>query len=93
VSRAAQERDEDKRDAYQAFVGANFRAEQLVFVDESGVNRIATKRTSAWAHTGTRARRRDYFVRGKRYVSTPIPYIVSVNTDQYQIFHSAGHVP
>lgn len=67
VSRDAQERDEYLRDAYQLYIGTNFRADQLVFVDESGVNRISSKRAYGWSHVDTRARRRDCFVRGKRY--------------------------
>lgn len=69
VSRIAQERSEEKRLAYKQYVGDHFLPEQLVFVDESGVNRIASKRSYAWSPVGTRARRRDFFIRGKRYVA------------------------
>lgn len=67
ICRTAQERSEEKRLAYKHYIG-QFLPEQLVFVDESGVNRIASKRSYAWSPTGTRARRRDFFIRGERYV-------------------------
>ncbi|KZP31943.1 hypothetical protein FIBSPDRAFT_723707, partial [Athelia psychrophila] len=57
----AQERDERQRDAYQLYLGPNFRADQLVFVDESGVNHVTSKRAYAWSPVGTRARHRDFF--------------------------------
>jgi hypothetical protein len=49
-------------------MGANYRADQLVFVDETGVNRHTGARTHGWAPCGERARRRDFFVRGVKYV-------------------------
>ena len=67
VSVSALEQNEDARSQYILTVGLNFSAEQLVFVDESACNRTATRRRCAWAPaTGNRARRHDYFVRGKR---------------------------
>ncbi|KZP25621.1 hypothetical protein FIBSPDRAFT_671214, partial [Athelia psychrophila] len=36
--KATQEHDEHKRNTYQLYVGSNFNPDQLVFVDESGVN-------------------------------------------------------
>lgn len=68
VTRTAIERNEDKRDQYQIFIAENFRPDQLVFVDESACNRITTKRPNAWSQMGVRACRRDYFIRGQRYV-------------------------
>jgi hypothetical protein len=47
-----------------------------VFLDESATNRHTAKRSKGWAPIGDRARRRDYFVRGQRYV-----VIVIVSTD------------
>jgi len=69
LSREAVERNENVRDAYHAFVGLNYRADQLVFVDESACNRHTTKRLLGWATLGNRAQRRDFFIRGQRCVS------------------------
>jgi len=43
VSCTAQEHDENMQDVYQAFISANFHAEQLIFVNESRVNQNATR--------------------------------------------------
>jgi hypothetical protein len=66
VSISALEQNEEARCQYLLTVGLNFTAEQLVFVDESACNRITTRRRCAWSPVGNRARRHDYFVRGKR---------------------------
>ena len=66
VSAPAIERNEERRANFQIHMAENYIAEQLVFVDESGCNRITTKRTHAWAPLGWRARWRDYFVRGQK---------------------------
>jgi len=66
VSISALEQNEDVRCEYLLTVGLGFSAEQLVFVDESACNRVTTRRWCAWAPIGNRARRHDYFVRGKR---------------------------
>lgn len=71
VTRPAKERDENDRAAYQLLIGHWYRADQLVFADESHVNRHVTRRAYAWAPTGDRARRRDFFVRGTRCVIMP----------------------
>ena len=49
-------------------IGEHYEARQLVFVDESATDRRTARRGYGWAPTGTRARRRDFFVRGKRQV-------------------------
>ena len=69
VSISALEQNEDARNEYLLTVGLGFSAEQLVFVDESACNRITTHRQCAWSPIGNRARRHDYFVRGKRQAS------------------------
>jgi len=77
VSISALEQSEDARCQYLLTVGLGFSAEQLVFVDESACNRLTTRRRCAWAPTGNRARRHDYFVRGKRCacsVSNSVPH-------------------
>ena len=66
VSISALEQNEDTRCQYLLTVGSGFSAKQLVFVDESACNRITARRPYAWAPIGTRAKRHDYFIRGKR---------------------------
>ena len=44
-------------------------AAELVFVDESAFNRRTTMRAFGWAPAGGRARRRDFFVKGVKYVN------------------------
>lgn len=66
VSVSALEQNEDIRAEYILTVGSHFSVEQLVFVDESACNRVTARRRCAWAPIGNRARRHDYFVRGKR---------------------------
>lgn len=63
----ALEWNEDTRCEYLLTVGSEYSAEQLVFVDESACNRITTRCRCAWAPAGNRARRHDYFIRGKRW--------------------------
>ncbi len=43
-----------------------YTAEQLVFVDESSVDRRTTYRGNAWSIRGTQAQRKAFFVRGRR---------------------------
>lgn len=50
-------------------VGEHFRPGHLVFADESHFNRISLRRSYGWAPRGNRARRRDFFIRGQKYVS------------------------
>ena len=66
VTRQALERNEDIRAEFQIHIAENYEPEQLVFVDETACNRTTTKRRYAWSPIGTRARRHDYFIRGKR---------------------------
>lgn len=67
VSRASIERDEVRRNMYQAAV-AEFPPETLVYLDESACNRHTSNRAYAWGPVGDRARQHDYFVRGTRCV-------------------------
>lgn len=46
----------------------NYRADQLVFVDESSCDRRTSYRGKAWAIQGQRAVRKAFFVRGKRQI-------------------------
>jgi hypothetical protein len=49
----------------------NYQAQQLVFVDETGVSCQTGARTHGWSPCGERARRRDFFIRGVRYSVLP----------------------
>jgi hypothetical protein len=60
VTRPAIERDENNRAAFKLVVGEHFRADQLIFADESHFNWITLRRPYAWAPRGNRARRRDF---------------------------------
>ncbi|KAG8926769.1 hypothetical protein FRC01_008402 [Tulasnella sp. 417] len=70
VTRDAAEQSEDARDRYLLQVG-QYDPEMLVFVDESAYNRHVSRRTYGWAPIGTRSRRRDFFIRGTRYLMLP----------------------
>jgi hypothetical protein len=65
LSRVAAERCEEKRLRYRAEIG-EYDPEQLIFVDESSVDRRTTYRNRAWSLRGTEAKHKAYFVRGKR---------------------------
>ena len=60
------EQNEDARCQYLLTVGSGFSAEQLVFVDESACNQITTRWPYTWSLISSRAKRHDYFIRGKR---------------------------
>lgn len=60
------ERNERKRLAFAVHMAENYRAEQLVFVDESACDRRTYFRNRAWALCGQPAYRKLHFVRGKR---------------------------
>lgn len=66
VTRDAAERDEEDRQRFQWIVGVGYRANQLVFVDESAADRRTTRRGFAWSPIGNRARIRDPLNRGLR---------------------------
>ena len=59
------ERNHEKRAEFLIRVG-EYEANQLVFVDESYVDRRLAARDYGWAPSGCRARRHDFFVRGTR---------------------------
>jgi hypothetical protein len=67
LTRVAAERSAEKCLDYIARIGA-YTPEQLVFVDESSVDRRTTYRGRAWSIRGTKAQRKAFFVRGRRYV-------------------------
>ena len=66
ASVSALEQNEDACCQYLLTVGSGFSAKQLVFVDESACNRITARRPYAWSPIGNRAKRHNYFIRGKR---------------------------
>ena len=65
LSRIAIERSAEKRATFAACIGT-YEANQLVFVDESAVDRRTTYRGRAWAICGRKATRKAFFCRGKR---------------------------
>ena len=66
LTRVAIERSAEKRADFAARIGT-YEAEQLVFVDESAVDRRTTYRGQAWAIRGRKAIRKAFFCRGRRY--------------------------
>ena len=68
IQRPAIEPDEVDRARYKMLVGEHFQPQHLVFADESHFNRLTLRRSYAWALRGSRARRRDFFIRGQKYV-------------------------
>lgn len=65
MTRIAAERAAEKRLDYVTRI-SQYQANQLVFVDESSVDRITTYRGRAWAIRGVAAQRKAFLVRGKR---------------------------
>lgn len=66
LSKKAIERLEFKRSAYCVLIGELYSREQLVFVDESAMDRRLTYRTHGWAMKGKRASKKGHFKRGKK---------------------------
>ena len=65
LTRTAIERSEEKRKDFAARIGV-YDPSQLVFVDESAVDRRTTYRGRAWAIRGHKATRKAFFCRGRR---------------------------
>jgi hypothetical protein len=65
MTRIAAERSAAKRLDYVARI-SRYEAHQLVFVDESSIDRRTTYRGHAWAIRGRAAQRKAFFVHGKR---------------------------
>ena len=65
LTRVALERSAEKRAEFAARIGT-YEPEQVVFVDESAVDRRATYRGRAWAIKGRKATRKAFFCRGRR---------------------------
>ena len=69
----AKERVEESRIKYAMDISQNYHPDQLVFVDESAMNRLTTRRDRGWAPVGCWSRQRDFFIRGTRYVCLCYP--------------------
>ena len=65
LTRDAIERNAELRADFAARIGT-YDADQLVFVDESAVDRRTTYRGRAWALRGKPATRKAFFCRGRR---------------------------
>ena len=78
ISRVAAECSAEKCLEYIGRISA-YEPRQLVFIDESSVDRRTTYRGRAWSIRGTKAQRKAFFVRGRQYVVTQFyqafPYI------------------
>jgi hypothetical protein len=68
ITRAAMERCIQQRTEYKTLLCDLYYSWQLVYVDESAADRRTTFRGMAWAVKGTRAVRKVFFVRGRRYI-------------------------
>ena len=67
-------------------MGATYQANQLVFVYETGVNRNSSSRRYGWALCGDRARCRDFFVRGTKFVAVSIViFIILIIVQRYSV--------
>lgn len=71
LTRLAIERDEEQRTLYQLHM-LMYDADELVFLDESAFNHRTMMRQFGWAPMGDRAWRRDFFVKGVKYVRTMV---------------------
>ena len=67
LSRIAIECSAEKQSEFAAHIGT-YEADQLVFVDESAVDRRTTYPGRAWAIRGRKATRKAFFCRGRRYI-------------------------
>jgi len=70
LTRIASERSEEKRLEYEARIG-RYEVEQLIFVDESSVDRRTTYRGYGWALRGEDAPINAFFCRGRRFSVLP----------------------
>jgi hypothetical protein len=58
---------------------SQYDASQLVFVDESSVDRRTTYRGRAWSICGTQAQRKVFFIHGRRYSIFLHSYLAKAN--------------
>ena len=71
ITRPALERNEQDRAEFCEIIAAHYRAEQLVFADESHFNRLTLRRPYAWSRRGERACRYEFSFRGTKYSMLP----------------------
>ena len=62
------EEHERLRREYKALIKTSYHPEQLVFVDESFSNLYPVYQRREWVPAGGRARRRDVFIEGRKFV-------------------------
>ena len=86
ISKDAAERNETLRSEYRLRMGELYLAHQLVCVDVSACDRRLYMRNKAYALEGLRACRKQYFARGKRYVSSIYDGCKSDMSVRYSIF-------
>jgi hypothetical protein len=67
MTKRAAEQSAEKRLEYISRI-SKYSPSQLVFVDESSVDRRTSYRGRAWSIRGTKAQRKAFFVRGRRCV-------------------------
>jgi len=70
ITRMAAERSVELRREYAARI-SRYEGNQLVFVDESAVDRRTSYRGRAWSISGTQAQRKAFFNRGRRFSVLP----------------------
>src|SRR6266516_5043745 len=70
LTKKAIQANEELRMAWLASIG-HYRAEQLIFLDETAVNWKSTKRLYGWAHKGKPAIVRERLEKGTRYSALP----------------------
>lgn len=70
VTREASERDDMLRAVWQGEMG-RYRAEQFVFIDESGIDGHTSRRRGGWADLGRACVCRTAFLRGKKFSILP----------------------
>jgi hypothetical protein len=76
MTRVEAERSAEKRLDYIARI-SQYQANQIVFVDESSIDRRTSYRGHAYTIQGRAAQRKAFFIRGKRCVMAAVsPWIV-----------------
>ncbi|GAW03714.1 related to Ant1 transposase-Aspergillus niger [Lentinula edodes] len=71
ITKVAIERDARKRAQFRLNYARLYRADQLIFVDESSFDRRTPYRRRGWAVSGRRVYKSTFFVRGRRYSLLP----------------------
>jgi transposase len=82
VTKAAAERDEQLRAAWEGMMAQYTDPELFVFIDESAVDDQTGQRTQGWSHIGTQCVQHMSFLRGIRYSILPalsIDGIIALN--------------